>query len=118
MVTLSSQLFAMKWLFSGMEESGSLGLEELLKSRKDTEFINTADYVCISDNYWLGKNKPCLTYGLRGNCYFSLEVQCAKRDLHSGVFGGSVHEAMADLIAIMNTLVDKDRNILVDGKNI
>ena len=23
------------------------------------------DYVCISDNYWLGKKKPCVTYGLR-----------------------------------------------------
>ena len=25
------------------------------------------DYCCISDNYWLGKEKPCLTYGLRNN---------------------------------------------------
>ena len=32
------------------------------------------DYCCISDNYWLGKNKPCLTYGLRGVCYFFIEV--------------------------------------------
>lgn len=26
---------------------------------------------------------------------------CGDRDLHSGVFGGSVHEAMTDLIALM-----------------
>ena len=48
------------------------------------------DYVCISDNYWLGKNKPCLTYGLRGICYFFAEVESSTKDLHSGVFGGSV----------------------------
>ena len=58
----------------GMEESGSEGLDELLYSRKETEFMQNVDYVCISDNYWLGKNKPCITYGLRGICYFFIEV--------------------------------------------
>ena len=28
-------------------------------------FFQPVDYVCISDNYWLGKKKPCITYGLR-----------------------------------------------------
>ena len=40
-------------------------------------------------------------------------MECASADLHSGIFGGTVHEGMADLIAMMNTLVDKDGNILV-----
>jgi len=105
----------MKFCFEGMEESGSEGLDELLMSRKDTEFMKSVDYVCISDNYWLGKNKPCITYGLRGICYFSIEVECCSKDLHSGVFGGTVHEGMADLIAMMNTLLDKDGKILVDN---
>ena len=105
----------MKFCFEGMEESGSEGLDELLMSRKDTEFMKSVDYVCISDNYWLGKEKPCITYGLRGICYFSLEVECSAKDLHSGVFGGTVHEGMADLIAMMNTLLDKDGKILVDN---
>jgi nonspecific dipeptidase len=73
-----------------MEESGSEGLEELLVKEKN-DFMSGVDYVCISDNYWLGKNKPCLTYGLRGLCYFEIEVSCADKDLHSGVFGGSVY---------------------------
>ena len=42
--------------------------------RKDDEFLSNVDYCCISDNYWLGKEKPCITYGLRGLCYFGLEV--------------------------------------------
>ncbi len=105
----------MKFCFEGMEESGSEGLDDLLFSRKDTDFMKKVDYVCISDNYWLGKNKPCLTYGLRGICYFFMEVECTAKDLHSGVFGGTVHEGMADLIAMMNTLIDKDGKILIDG---
>ncbi len=104
-----------RFCFEGMEEAGSDGLEDLLLSRKDTDFIKEVDFVCISDNYWLGKNKPCLTYGLRGICYFYMEVECAGQDLHSGVFGGTVKEGMTDLIAMMNTLVDKDGNILIEG---
>lgn len=29
------------------------------------------------------------------------QVECSNRDLHSGVYGGSVHEAMTDLITLM-----------------
>uniref|UniRef100_A0A8B9GT09 Cytosolic non-specific dipeptidase n=1 Tax=Astyanax mexicanus TaxID=7994 RepID=A0A8B9GT09_ASTMX len=101
-----------KFCFEGMEESGSEGLDELVFSRKDS-FFKDVDYVCISDNYWLGKNKPCITYGLRGICYFFIEIECCDKDLHSGVFGGSVHEAMTDLIALMGSLVDKKGKILV-----
>lgn len=97
-----------------MEESGSEGLDELVFARKDSFFKGT-DYVCISDNYWLGTKKPCLTYGLRGVCYFFIEVEGSSKDLHSGVFGGSVHEAMTDLIALMGSLVDQKGNILIPG---
>lgn len=78
-----------KFVFEGMEESGSEGLEELLYAEKE-KFLTNVDFVCISDNYWLGTEKPCLTYGLRGVCYFFIEVECAAKDLHSGVFGGTV----------------------------
>lgn len=107
-------IFRLKLVFEGMEESGSEGLDDLLWARKET-FLQGVDYVCISDNYWLGTTKPCITYGLRGICYFSLEVTCAAMDLHSGSFGGTVHEAMADLIYLMNTLVDVNGKVLVEG---
>jgi nonspecific dipeptidase len=73
---------------------------------KPNQFLYDVDFFCISDNYWLGKTKPCLTYGLRGLAYFEVSVQCSTQDLHSGVLGGTVHEAMTDLIALLNTLVD------------
>ncbi|KAL8589235.1 Metallopeptidase M20 [Nucella lapillus] len=104
----------LKFIFEGMEESGSEGLDDLVFSLKDS-FLKGTDYVCISDNYWLGKKKPCITYGLRGICYFFLEVECANMDLHSGVFGGTVHEAMTDVIALMGSLVDVKGKILVPG---
>ena len=54
---------------------------------------------------------------LRGICYFYLTIKCAKADLHSGLFGGAVPEAMTDLFQIMSKLVDRDRKILVPGKS-
>lgn len=105
-----------KFCFEGMEESGSEGLDELIELRKDT-FFKDVDFVCISDNYWLGKKTPCITYGLRGIIYFFAEVTCAKQDLHSGVFGGSVHEAMIDLVHLLGKLVDDKGKILIPGVN-
>lgn len=104
----------LKFIFEGMEESNSTGLDEMIMARKET-FLKGVDFVCISDNYWLGKKKPCLTYGLRGICYFFVEVKCAERDLHSGVFGGSVHEAMTDVIALLNCLLDNNGRIQIPG---
>ena len=78
-----------KFVLEGMEESGSEGLDDILKAHKDS-FLSDVDFTCISDNYWLGKNKPCITYGLRGICYYGVEIVVAKQDLHSGVFGGTV----------------------------
>ncbi|KAL4225624.1 Metallopeptidase M20 [Mactra antiquata] len=106
----------LKFIFEGMEESGSEGLDDLVFSKKDT-FLKGVDFVCISDNYWLGKKKPCITYGLRGICYFFCEIQCSGKDLHSGLYGGTVHEAMNDLIHIMGSLVDLNGKILIPGIN-
>jgi len=104
----------LKFCLEGMEESGSEGLDETVLGRTDF-FGKEVDYVCISDNYWLGKDKPCLTYGLRGICYFYLTVTGCKADLHSGLFGGAVQEAMTDLVGIMSKLVDRKGKIQVPG---
>ncbi|KFD53855.1 hypothetical protein M514_05361, partial [Trichuris suis] len=104
----------LKFVFEAMEESGSEGFDEVLYEKKN-DWLTTVDYVCICDNYWVGCEKPCITYGLRGLCYFMVEVACANQDLHSGVYGGSVHEAMSDLIYLLDQLVDKNGKILIPG---
>ncbi|KAI8321326.1 CNDP dipeptidase [Martensiomyces pterosporus] len=104
----------LKFCFEGMEESGSEGLDDIIVEEADKWFKGT-DVVCISDNYWLGKNKPCLTHGLRGVSYFHLLVEGPGADLHSGVFGGTVHEPMVDLVHLMSKLVDVNGRILVPG---
>ena len=104
----------LKMCFEGMEESGSEGLDDLIYAEAD-KFFKGTDCVCISDNYWLGTDKPCLTYGLRGVSYFHLTVTGPARDLHSGVFGGTIHEPMTDLVHLMSKLVKPNGEILVPG---
>eukprot|EP00934_Nitzschia_sp_Nitz4_P000130 Nitzschia sp. Nitz4//scaffold171_size48012//45239//47221//NITZ4_007135-RA/size48012-processed-gene-0.44-mRNA-1//1//CDS//3329538731//130//frame0 len=105
-----------KILYEGMEEYGSDGLFETIAAEaKEGKFLYDVDFFCISDNYWVGKTKPCLTYGLRGMAYFQLSVQSSEQDLHSGVLGGTVHEGMTDLVKLMGTLVDSNGKILVEG---
>ncbi|KAG5644004.1 hypothetical protein DXG03_009219 [Asterophora parasitica] len=106
----------LKLCFEGMEESGSEGLDDLVKKESQPGgWFDGVDCVCISDNYWLNTRTPALTYGLRGLAYFKLTVSGPGRDLHSGVFGRTVHEPMTDLVLLMSKLVDGQGNILVPG---
>ena len=102
--------------FEGMEEYGSEGLDDFIKQEAKKFFADT-DAVCISDNYWLGTEKPCLTYGLRGCNYYGITVSGPGQDLHSGVFGGTAQEPMTDLIRVMAKLVDTNGKILIPGIN-
>lgn len=100
--------------FEGMEESGSLGLDELI-AQEAKEYFKGVDTVCISDNYWLGTTKPVLTYGLRGCNYYQIAIKGPGADLHSGIFGGIIAEPMTDLVKVLSTLVDGQGRILIPG---
>lgn len=80
-----------KFVIEGMEEAGSVGLEELVRREKD-RFFSSVDYVVISDNLWINQGKPALTYGTRGNSYFRVEVFASSRSgegrVHSGILEG------------------------------
>lgn len=53
----------------------------------------------------------------RGLCYYAVEISAPKQDLHSGVFGGTIHEPMNDLVWILSRLTDLKGKILIDGIN-
>ncbi|KLO15516.1 CNDP dipeptidase [Schizopora paradoxa] len=106
----------LKFCFEGMEESGSEGLDDLIKSEVGKgKFFDGVEAICISDNYWLNTRTPCLTYGLRGISYYNVTIRGPAKDLHSGAFGRTVHEPMTDLIHIMSRLVTPQGKILIPG---
>lgn len=91
-----------KFCLEGMEESNSECLADLLnREAKKDGFLAGVDYVVITDNYWITKNRPCLTYGTRGVASFECEVRAGSQTLHSGVYGGCIAEPMTDLIQLL-----------------
>ena len=100
--------------FEGMEEYGSEGLDDFIRAEAG-KYFKDADAVCISDNYWLGTEKPCLTYGLRGCNYYSVSISGPGQDLHSGVFGGTAQEPMTDMVRVLASLVDTNGKIQIPG---
>ncbi|XP_006897297.1 PREDICTED: beta-Ala-His dipeptidase [Elephantulus edwardii] len=103
-----------KFVIEGTEEAGSVGLEDVVRREKD-RFFSSVDHIVISDNLWISRQKPALTYGTRGNSYFTVEVKGRDQDFHSGTFGGILHEPMADLVALLGSLVNSSGHILVPG---
>uniref|UniRef100_A0A8C5LHG4 Carnosine dipeptidase 1 n=1 Tax=Jaculus jaculus TaxID=51337 RepID=A0A8C5LHG4_JACJA len=113
--TLTEELpVNIKFILEGMEEAGSVALEELVRKEKDSFFSNV-DYIVISDNLWISRRTPALIFGTRGNSYFMVEVKCRDQDFHSGTFGGILNEPMADLVALLGSLVDSSGHILIPG---
>ena len=101
-----------KWLFEGEEEVGSPNLADFIGSH--TEML-ACDFAVNPDSGMIGKEFPTITYGLRGLAYFELRVFGPAHDLHSGMFGGVVHNpanALAELIAGMH---DENGRVTLPG---
>jgi acetylornithine deacetylase/succinyl-diaminopimelate desuccinylase-like protein len=91
-----------KVMVEGEEEIGSPALGPFIRQHADQL---KCDVVLNADAGILRPDQPSLVYGLRGLAYFELWIYGPDHDLHSGVFGGSVHnpaQVLCELIAGMH----------------
>ncbi len=93
-----------KCIFEGEEESGSPSLEPFIRDHAD---LLRADVAVISDTHILGKGVPSIVYALRGLAYVEVEVTGPDHDLHSGTYGGAVHNPINALCAMIARLHDE-----------
>ena len=100
------------FLVEGEEEVSSTNLGPFVRSNRERL---AADAVLISDGAMLGPDSPSLTYGLRGIVYAEVRVRAAKRDLHSGAYGGAVPNAINVLARMIAALHDDQRKITIPG---
>ncbi|XP_077560690.1 cytosolic non-specific dipeptidase-like [Haemaphysalis longicornis] len=105
----------LKFLIESMQTVGSQGLGSYLSERRHSDFFRGIDFACISDVAWLSPRKPCIVYGLRGMCYFKVEVIGSKSDLHSGIYGGTIIEPMIDLVHLLSSLVGPRAHMTIEG---
>ena len=100
------------FLIEGEEEVGSKHLADFLCQNK-TEL--RCDGVVISDTGLVSPKHPTLTYSLRGIAAVEVKVYGPARDLHSGLFGGSIDNPAMVLCQLLAQLRDKNGKITVPG---
>ena len=102
----------MKVLLEGEEEVGSENLDDFIRAHKD---LLAADVVVISDSPMFERGVPSICYGLRGLAYFQIDVRGSNSDLHSGSFGGALHNPAMALAQILAAMKEKNGRVRIDG---
>lgn len=101
-----------KWLLEGEEEMGSPSMETFLTAHKD---LLAADFCLNPDAGMIAEDKPTITYGLRGLAYFEVHVWGPDHDLHSGLYGGTVHNPAQALIELIAGMHDAQGRVTLPG---
>jgi acetylornithine deacetylase/succinyl-diaminopimelate desuccinylase-like protein len=99
-------------IFEGEEESGSPALLRFL-DRHGPKL--RADVAIISDMRMRTRDLPAVTYGLRGALSLELEVRGPPAELHSGLFGGAVHNPIQVLCDIVSRLHHRQGRVSIPG---
>ena len=99
-----------KCLFEGEEEIGSPNLASFIRGNARAL---RADIAVMSDTTMLGPDRPALTYALRGGLSMELELRGMKSDLHSGNFGGAIHNPLQALCEMIALLHDRNGRIAI-----
>ena len=101
-----------KFIIEGEEEIGSPNLPPYVEKNKEKL---AADLILISDTSLYAPGKPAVCYGLRGLTGIQIDVRGAKGDLHSGLYGGGVQNAIHALTEILASFRDEHGTIQVEG---
>lgn len=101
-----------KFMLEGEEEIGSGSLYGFCEEHKE---MLKADVILVSDTGMIAQDTPSITSGLRGLCYWDVEVTGADHDLHSGIYGGAVANPINILCKMIAGLHDADNHITIPG---
>jgi acetylornithine deacetylase/succinyl-diaminopimelate desuccinylase-like protein len=100
------------FVIEGEEEVGSANLAKFLKARRREL---ACDAVVVSDTGMPSPKHPALTYSLRGIIAFEITLRGPSRDLHSGVFGGSVENPAMALARLLAQIRDGNGRVAIPG---
>jgi acetylornithine deacetylase/succinyl-diaminopimelate desuccinylase-like protein len=101
-----------KVILEGDEETGSGPLPGFVEANRARL---AADLCCYSDGPMFPNDQPVLLMGVRGNLGLEFVAKGAKRNLHSGNFGGVAPNPTLDLIHLLAEMVDREGRLVVPG---
>jgi acetylornithine deacetylase/succinyl-diaminopimelate desuccinylase-like protein len=99
-------------LIEGEEEFGGESIERYVS--ENPEKLG-CDVALVVDTGMPGPDVPALVYGVRGILYTEIEARGAKRDLHSGTFGGVAPNPIHALALVLAGLKDAKGHIHIPG---
>ncbi|MBN2256672.1 MAG: dipeptidase [Anaerolineaceae bacterium] len=102
----------LKCIFEGEEELGSPNLEAWIAGHVN---MLACDVVLNPDTGMLAPNVPTIVYGLRGLVYTEIKVHGPAHDLHSGLYGGVVHNPANVICMLIAGMKDHDGRITLPG---
>ncbi len=102
----------LKFILEGEEEIGSPNLQPFIAEHTG---LLAADFALNPDTGMLAPDLPTITYALRGLAFFEIRVNGPDHDLHSGVFGGAVHNPAQVLCELIAGMHDKQGRITLPG---
>ncbi|HWZ31608.1 MAG TPA: dipeptidase [Bryobacteraceae bacterium] len=102
----------LKFLIEGEEEIGG---ESVAKYVAENATKLKADVALVSDTALYAEGIPTLCIGLRGLIYTEIEARGPSRDLHSGLYGGTVPNAVFALAELVSKLKDPSGRIMIPG---
>lgn len=100
-------------MLEGEEESGSTNLEAFVSAR--VAELKKCRVCLISDTGMLGRDRPAITYGVRGLTYTEVVLHGPDHDLHSGLWGGRMPNPANELVKVLAQLWDADRRVTIPG---
>jgi acetylornithine deacetylase/succinyl-diaminopimelate desuccinylase-like protein len=100
-------------VIEGEEECGSVNLEAFVVQHQHQ--LSSCDFCLISDTGMLARDKPAITYGVRGLAYTEITLHGANQDLHSGLWGGRCPNPITELTKVLAQLHDKKRKVTIPG---
>ena len=101
-----------KFMLEGEEEIGSPSLYGFCEQHKE---LLKSDVILVCDTSMIAPDVPSITSGLRGLCYWEVEVTGANHDLHSGIYGGAVANPINILCKMIASLHDENNHITIPG---
>lgn len=99
-------------LFEGEEEIGSPNLPAFLERYRHQL---SADIAVLSDMPMLAPDRPAITESMRGSLSLELELRGARKELHSGLYGGAIHNPLQALCEILASLHDPAGRVRIPG---
>ena len=102
----------LKVLIEGEEEIGSRHLRAFIQANRE---LLACDYAFNPDAGMLAPDTPSVAYALRGGLRMDLTVFGPRTDVHSGTFGGTLHNPAQALAEILAGLHDEAGRVTLPG---